>query len=60
MNYCPNCGKENTTNSNFCPNCGQQLAVIKQVANPIVSNNTVPTEQKTNSFALAGFITELI
>ena len=60
MNYCPNCGKENTTNSNFCPNCGQQLAVIKQVANPTVSNTAVPTEQKTNSFALAGFITALI
>lgn len=53
-NFCPNCGKENKTNSNFCPNCGTAMN------DSAISTPNVSATEKTNGLALAGFITALV
>lgn len=61
MKFCPNCGKENINNSKFCPECGEQLSGERQVVAPIVRTTTTTViEERTNSLALAGFITALL
>lgn len=39
MNYCPNCGKPVTGETNFCPECGAPLK-IANYQNPPASNRT--------------------
>ncbi len=44
--YCKNCGKEISDNAFVCPYCGVKAA-------------TAPTEKKTNTLAIVGFILSL-
>ena len=39
MNYCPNCGKPVTGETNFCPECGAPLKIAND-QNPPASNRT--------------------
>lgn len=39
MNYCPNCGKPVTGETNFCPECGAPLKIANYQNQP-VSNRT--------------------
>lgn len=50
--FCSNCGKELDANSNFCPECGNQ---VNGIVTPITT-----VSDKTNSLAIAGFVTALI
>ena len=52
--FCPNCGKENKTNSNFCPECG---APMSGTSAPSAVGETTG---KTNGLAVAGFIIALV
>lgn len=39
MNYCPNCGKPVTGETNFCPECGAPLKIANYQSQP-ASNRT--------------------
>lgn len=52
---CPNCGCSVNSGSQFCTNCGMQLNAYSAVQ-PVVPVNS----DKTNSFAIAGFVLSLL
>ncbi len=48
--FCPNCGKEVNENAVICVNCGVALN----------NQNIVDETNKTNSLAVAGFVTSIV
>lgn len=51
--FCCECGKELEENSNTCKNCGNVLEEKKNV-------NTGQVKNKTNGFAIAGFVISIV
>jgi hypothetical protein len=52
MAFCPNCGKEISSNSAFCSSCGSNLKDTKKGSPPTSSQKKVTTTEKTGLGAL--------
>lgn len=55
--FCSECGKELEENSTVCKNCGKKVETV--VPQTIVTQ-TVQAHNKTNGFAIAGFVISLV
>jgi len=45
MSFCPNCGKEISSDSAFCPSCGFNLKGIKRTSSSVSSSKATTTEK---------------
>ena len=52
MPFCPNCGKEISSNSAFCPSCGSNLKGTKKGSPPASSQKKTTATEKTGLDAL--------
>jgi len=52
MPFCPNCGKEVSSDSAFCPSCGSNLKGTKKGSPPASSQKKVTTTEKAGLGAL--------
>ena len=59
---CPKCDEELKKGVKFCPNCGEKVvdSEKKETAKKTTKKEETKVEEKTNDFALAGFIVSLV
>lgn len=46
MNFCPNCGTQNSGNTKFCGSCGQDMQSAK--SNPVITETTTSANVNSN------------
>ena len=58
--YCVNCGSKLKDDYVACPKCGEMLKNSKNSTVKITNNITTTNDEKSNGFAVAGFVVSLV